>query len=185
MASLKKITDLPVAEYTEGLNLIVNDNGAAKQVAAAAVGVKSYNDLEDKPCYTEVDNEGNETVHKLDAKYLPDNYDLIIKWSPSSIPTDGSINLEDFSIVAGTYEAVRIKFQTGGQYPTIKIIIQYEEFSDNPNDLRKQVYCGELYPVVEYLYEGGTICMWCDYYFYGEHSGFIVGLNSGGFVNPY
>ena len=72
MANLKNITELPVAESTEGLNLIVNDNGAAKQIAADAVGVKSYNDLEDKPCYTEVDNEGNETVHKLDAKYLPD-----------------------------------------------------------------------------------------------------------------
>jgi hypothetical protein len=30
MASLKNITDLPVAESAEGLNLIVNDNGAAK-----------------------------------------------------------------------------------------------------------------------------------------------------------
>lgn len=38
MANLKNIADLPVAESVEGLNLIVNDNGAAKQIAASAVG---------------------------------------------------------------------------------------------------------------------------------------------------
>ena len=38
MANVKNITDLPIAESTEGLNLIVNDNGAAKQIAASAVG---------------------------------------------------------------------------------------------------------------------------------------------------
>ena len=77
MANLKNITDLPMAESTEGLNLIVNDNGAAKQIAADKVGrVKSvngaepddngnveieipegfsgsWNDLTDKPFYTE------------------------------------------------------------------------------------------------------------------------------------
>ena len=38
MTKLKNITDLPLAESIEGLNLIVNDNGAAKQIAASAVG---------------------------------------------------------------------------------------------------------------------------------------------------
>ena len=41
MANLKNITDLPVAESAEGLNLIVNDNGAAKQIAASAVGAQA------------------------------------------------------------------------------------------------------------------------------------------------
>lgn len=49
MANLKNIVDLPVAESAEGLNLIVNDNGSAKQIAASEVGVKSWNDLKDKP----------------------------------------------------------------------------------------------------------------------------------------
>lgn len=75
MINLKNITELPVAESTDGLNLIVNDNGAAKQVAASAVGAQadwavtdesnpafiknkpvipegfsgSWNDLKDKP----------------------------------------------------------------------------------------------------------------------------------------
>lgn len=38
MANLKNITELPLAESAEGLNLIVNDNGAAKQIPASAVG---------------------------------------------------------------------------------------------------------------------------------------------------
>lgn len=38
MANLKNINDLPVAESAEGLNLIVEDNGCAKRIAANAVG---------------------------------------------------------------------------------------------------------------------------------------------------
>lgn len=41
MANLKNITELPLAESAEGLNLIVNDNGAAKQIPASAVGGNS------------------------------------------------------------------------------------------------------------------------------------------------
>lgn len=50
MANVKNITDLPIAESTEGLNLIVNDNGAAKQIDSVEIaGAKSWNDLKDKP----------------------------------------------------------------------------------------------------------------------------------------
>lgn len=71
MANLKNITELPVAESADGLNLIVNDNGVAKQIAASEVGaqadwnimdesspafvknkptvVSSWNELADKP----------------------------------------------------------------------------------------------------------------------------------------
>lgn len=41
MANLKNIVNLPVVESAEGLNLIVNDNGAAKQIAASAVGARA------------------------------------------------------------------------------------------------------------------------------------------------
>lgn len=41
MANLKNITELPMAESADGLNLIVNDNGAAKQIAASAVSVQA------------------------------------------------------------------------------------------------------------------------------------------------
>ena len=77
MANLKNITELPVAESADGLNLIVNDNGAAKQIAADSVckvksvngtqpdengnvqidTASSWNDLKDKPFYTEIGEE--------------------------------------------------------------------------------------------------------------------------------
>lgn len=41
MANLKNITELPIVESAEGLNLIVNDNGHAKQIPASEVGVQA------------------------------------------------------------------------------------------------------------------------------------------------
>lgn len=41
MANLRNITELPLAESAEGLNLIVNDGGSAKQIAASAVGAQA------------------------------------------------------------------------------------------------------------------------------------------------
>lgn len=38
MTNLKNITDLPMAESAKGVNLIVNDNGVAKQIKAGYVG---------------------------------------------------------------------------------------------------------------------------------------------------
>lgn len=62
MANLKSITELPVVESSENLNLIVNDNGAAKQIPASAVGAQadwSQNDetspdyVKNRPFYSE------------------------------------------------------------------------------------------------------------------------------------
>ena len=48
MANLKNITELPMAESAEGLNLIVNDNGSAKQIAASAVGAQAdWNEMDE------------------------------------------------------------------------------------------------------------------------------------------
>ena len=41
MANLKNIIELPLAESAEGLNLIVNDSGSAKQIAASEVGAQA------------------------------------------------------------------------------------------------------------------------------------------------
>lgn len=81
MASLKNITELPVAESTEGLNLIVNDNGAAKQIAADAVGkVKTVNGISpDKNGNVEVDAlpDNDEQLEMLiEADMLPAVYDV-------------------------------------------------------------------------------------------------------------
>ena len=48
MNNLKSVTNLPFAESAEGLNLIVNDNGAAKQIAASAVGAQAdWNEVDE------------------------------------------------------------------------------------------------------------------------------------------
>lgn len=41
MTNVKNITDLPIAESSDGLNLIVSDGGSAKQIAASAVGAQA------------------------------------------------------------------------------------------------------------------------------------------------
>lgn len=41
MANLKKITEIPVAESTENINLIANSNGAAVQVPANQIGAQA------------------------------------------------------------------------------------------------------------------------------------------------
>lgn len=56
MANLKNITDVPVVESAEGLNLIVNDNGAAKQIAASAVGAQADWNVEDTSSPTYIKN---------------------------------------------------------------------------------------------------------------------------------
>ena len=79
MANLKNITELPMAESADGLNLIVNDNGAAKQMAASAVSVQAdwnQNDpakpdyVKNRPFYETEDGE----AHKIPGKYLPDGF---------------------------------------------------------------------------------------------------------------
>lgn len=53
MSKLKDITELPLAESAEGVKLIVNDNGAAKQIAANVVGAQADWNIEDasNPAY--------------------------------------------------------------------------------------------------------------------------------------
>lgn len=48
MANLKSITELPVATSADGVNLIVNDNGYAKQIAAGAVGAQADWNVKDE-----------------------------------------------------------------------------------------------------------------------------------------
>lgn len=79
MANLKSITELPVAESAEGLNLIVNDNGSAKQIAASAVGAQAD--------WTETDE--NSTAF-IKNKPAPETKELVYEWnfSASENPDD-------------------------------------------------------------------------------------------------
>lgn len=72
MANLKNITDLPIAESAEGVNLIVNDNGAAKQIAANSVvgKVKTINGVEP-------DENGNVEID-IPEGFSGNSYDMVI-----------------------------------------------------------------------------------------------------------
>lgn len=74
MANLKNITELPMAESADGLNLIVNDNGAAKQIAASAVG--ALDDLSQIEML--VDADMLPAVHDSEGAILTDENNNII-----------------------------------------------------------------------------------------------------------
>lgn len=89
MANLKNITDLPVVESAEGLNLIVNDNGSAKQIAASAIGSKaiySWSDLIDKP------TESIDGAEKLKEDVIPDTIARVSDVQAIAADTQTTIN---------------------------------------------------------------------------------------------
>lgn len=63
MAGLKSITDLPLVENTNDVNLIVNDNGMAKQVSLDAIRAEQDYDLVFKYF-------GHPSVQRNDMQYL-------------------------------------------------------------------------------------------------------------------
>lgn len=83
MANLKNITELPVAESAEGLNLIVNDNGAAKQIAANSVvgKVKTINGVEP-------DENGNVEID-IPEGFSGNSYDVVIVYEGDNTATEG------------------------------------------------------------------------------------------------
>jgi hypothetical protein len=100
MANLKDITKLPLAESAEGVNLIVNDNGAAKQIAASAVGAQAD--------WTETDETSpafvkNKPVEELDldidiiSTYDVDNDEMVVNYTVNSINTYANIKDKIFN----------------------------------------------------------------------------------------
>lgn len=116
MTNLKNITDLPVAESAEGLNLIVNDNGAAKQIAAHEVGASSWNDLKDKPFGTETDENGNETIHKLDAKYLPNSIFYVDAWFDEDVKLKTNTDFNEAMSAAHSGSLVSLRLDRTNQH---------------------------------------------------------------------
>lgn len=131
MANLKNITELPVAESAEGLNLIVNDNGAAKQIAASAVGAQADWNVEDatSPSYilnkpeipaAQVQADWAET-DETSAAYIKNkpDYDAVINLS-------GSFTIANASLVSGSYEACMEKL-LALELPKIAITACYDD----------------------------------------------------------
>jgi hypothetical protein len=84
MSNLKSITELPLAEFAEGLNLIVNDGGAAKQIPAGAVGAQAdWNEAdENSPSFiqnkpTKLGGYNRELVYEKSFTAEDEVYDLM------------------------------------------------------------------------------------------------------------
>lgn len=104
MAKLKNITDLPVAESAEGLNLIVNDNGAAKQIAANVVGkVKSVNGAQpDEHGNVEIDT--TSSWNDLKDKPFCDNREYYTICEDYELFGDDDRNWAEFTVPRGFVE---------------------------------------------------------------------------------
>ena len=109
MTNLKNITDLPVAESAEGLNLIVNDNGAAKQIAAGAVGAQAD--------WAETD----ETSPAFVKNKPVEEWDLDFTCDFAFNAENNNFDTPIFTINAGTFENVKNKILNG--VPKIKVVI--------------------------------------------------------------
>lgn len=109
MANFKNITELPLAESAEGLNLIVNDSGSAKQIAASEVGAQAdwAETDENSPAFIK-----NKPVEEWDL-------DLTVNITRNAETSD--FNTPVFTINTGTFENVKNKILNG--VPKIKMRI--------------------------------------------------------------
>ena len=136
MANLKNITELPMAESADGLNLIVNDNGAAKQMPASAVSVQADWDQNDptksdyvknRPFYEAEDGE----VHKIPEKYLPDGIGgssegwdavILVDWNVTDVSTSHTPTIE-----SGEFENIINKLDSN-EFPRIKVRVNHNPY---------------------------------------------------------
>ena len=111
MANLKNIVDLPMAASAEGLNLIVNDNGAAKQFPAEAVGkVKTVNGVEP-------DGNGNVEI-EIPEGAGGSGYDMVITCRAIDY-IYGRFDYDTMRVASGSYENV-LKKLLEGKYVDIR-----------------------------------------------------------------
>lgn len=112
MANLKNITELPVVDSADGLNLIVNDNGEAKQIAASAVGAQAdwAETDETSPAFIK-----NKPVEEWDLDLICD-----ITWNSET----SAHNTPVATVNTGTLENVKNKIFNG--VPKIKIRINQQ-----------------------------------------------------------
>jgi hypothetical protein len=111
MANLKNITDLPVAESAEGLNLIVNDNGAAKQIAAGAVGAQAD--------WTETDETSPAFIKNKPVEEWDLDLKIDITWNTETSEQNDPV----FTANEGySFETFVAKIEAG-EIPKVKIVV--------------------------------------------------------------
>lgn len=128
MANLKNITELPVTESAEGLNLIVNDNGAAKQIAASEVGAQAdWAEMDEtSPAFVK-----NKPVEEWDLDLVCD-----IPWDAESSAEGKPV----FTAAEGySYDAFVAKIEAG-EIPKVKFRLN-QAVSDNMMIHMMDRYC--------------------------------------------
>lgn len=161
MANLKNITDLPVAESADGLNLIVNDNGAAKQIAASAVGAQAD--------WAETD----ETSPAFIKNKPVEEWDLDIAINASQDPDSGN-PVFDTIINSGTFDAVKNKV-VNGEYNKIRVRFIFLDASMNMYEtctVMTETYC----PAGTFISELEAVCF--TYRSMVMNAGYISALTS-------
>lgn len=128
MANLKNITELPVAESADGLNLIVNDGGSAKQIAASAVGAQAD--------WAEMD----ETSPAFIKNKPVEEWDLDFAIIGTFVVTDeengtGEMNFEYTVNSINTFENIKNKILSGVQ-PKCKVKETTTGFENTDTSLR-------------------------------------------------
>lgn len=140
MASLKDITQLPVAESADGLNLIVNDNGAAKQIAASAVGAQADWNVEDvsspafiknKPEVVQADWAVEDEASAAYIKNKPvEEWDLDLTCDITWNADTGAQNEPVFTAAEGySYDAFVAKVESG-DIPKVKFRLNQAQSAD-------------------------------------------------------
>lgn len=121
MANLKNITELPVAESAEGLNLIVNDNGAAKQIAASAVGAQAD--------WAETDENSPAFIKNKPVEEYDFDVNITVFWD-----AENSEFAHSYTANSGNFESCKNKIMNGIQ-PKLKIVWceQVGESADLPS----------------------------------------------------
>lgn len=106
MANLKNITELPVAQSTEDLNLIVVENGCAKQIPANEVGAQAD--------WAETDENSPAFIKNKPVE----GYDAVITLSQDS---EGN---NVCALTSGSYTSLQSKINNG-EVPNVLIIGQW------------------------------------------------------------
>lgn len=126
MANLRDITQLPVAESADGLNLIVNDNGVAKQIAASAVGAQAD--------WAVTDETSPAFIKNKPAEEWDLNIDITCTFSPDNgFTPDYTVNH------INTFENIKNKI-FNGELLKCKAKMYEQEMSDNPSLFAVGVY---------------------------------------------
>lgn len=117
MANLKNINDLPVVESADGLNLIANDNGAAKQIPASAIGAQADWSVNDETDAAFIKNKPSIPTKLSD---LEEEWDLDINITVSW-DADNSVFIHSYTVNSGNFESCKNKIMNGIQ-PKTKIV---------------------------------------------------------------